>query len=586
MKSFQILTLIVFSFFSLCNAQERVCKSEVFLNEFLKSNPEYQSVKDSIERLSLKWMQNNNRSFKEDITSKLNKKSKTTLNSTGGLCPYNNTFFTSLNAPTVLNQIITPSPNCTWGGEYVRVNNLVAGNTYRISTIGLNNFDTQITIYPAGGGSAVAYNDDWNNSLQSAIYFSPLVSGNYDILVNQFGCLSNQLCASLEIELWYIPRPVITIPVVVHIIHKGEAIGVGTNISDAQILSQINKLNQDFRRLNPDIAFTPPAFRGASVDPLIQFCLAQQKPDGTPTNGIIRIQEPSEQDYISQGVPPEFRCINRLTLESLIKPFTIWDRDKYLNIWVSELKELPDDGGCSQISNTLGYAQFPGMGGIYSPTIPAHQTDGVFVRYDVFGTIGNLIPNFNLGRTATHEIGHWLNLRHIWGDEPNCTQDDFVLDTPLQADKSSGCFTFPFLDSCSNNYPGIMFMNFMDYSDDNCLSMFTFGQSARMDSALFTLRASLLNSQGCQPSTLSSNVNLLKHEIKVYPNPFWDVINIEATQTIHKIEIYNLLGQLVKSFKINPTISTTLELNELPKGNYIGKVYFEQNQTTIKLTKN
>ena len=160
-------------------------------------------------------------------------------------------------------------------------------------------------------------------------------------------------CASLDVELWYIPRPVITIPVVFHIFHSGEAIGTGTNISDVRIQSQIDALNEDFGRYNLDILSTPAAFRGVSADPLIQFCLAQQKQDGTPTNGIMRY--PISQENLS-SLPVELQCINYLLIENFLKPNTIWNRDKYLNIWVSDRKQLPPTIN-GQVNNVSGDTQ-------------------------------------------------------------------------------------------------------------------------------------------------------------------------------------------------------------------------------------
>lgn len=159
-----------------------------------------------------------------------------------------------------------------------------------------------------------------------------------------------------------------------------------------------------------------------------------------------------------------------------------WPRDQYLNLWVCDLS-----GGL------LGYAQFPGG---------AAATDGVVCDYQYFGTIGSSAP-FNKGRTATHEVGHWLNLYHIWGDDGTaCTGSDLVADTPNQADENYGCPVFPAV-SCSNGPNGDMFMNYMDYTDDACMNMFTAGQKAR-EQALFATggaRVALLSSLGCQAPT-------------------------------------------------------------------------------------
>ncbi|MBL7776053.1 MAG: T9SS type A sorting domain-containing protein, partial [Saprospiraceae bacterium] len=159
-----------------------------------------------------------------------------------------------------------------------------------------------------------------------------------------------------------------------------------------------------------------------------------------------------------------------------------WPRDAYLNLWVCDLS-----------SGLLGYAQFPGG--------PAN-TDGVVCDYLYFGTTATgAQPPFDKGRTATHEVGHWLNCYHIWGDDgTSCTGTDQVADTPNQADENYGCPAFPTV-SCSNGPNGDMFMNYMDYTDDACMNLFTQGQKTRMQ-ALFGsggFRAPLLSSQGCVP---------------------------------------------------------------------------------------
>ncbi|HMQ46473.1 MAG TPA: M43 family zinc metalloprotease [Saprospiraceae bacterium] len=260
---------------------------------------------------------------------------------------------------------------------------------------------------------------------------------------------------------------VITIPVVVHVVYNGN----NENISDAQVLSQINILNEDFRRTNADAANTPGVFAGVAVDTEIEFCLATVDPFGNPTNGITRT--PTNVNSFSTNDNVKFNSTGGKDA---------WPRADYLNIWVCDIS-----GGI------LGYAQFPGG--------PAN-TDGVVIDYLYFGDIGTATAPFDLGRTATHEVGHWLNLRHIWGDG-NCNFDDFVTDTPTagSANYTGLPCTFPGPNSCNsgaNDLPD-MFQNYMDYSDDACMNLFTRGQSDRMR-ALFNpggARASLLNSTAC-----------------------------------------------------------------------------------------
>src|SRR5688572_19617845 len=258
---------------------------------------------------------------------------------------------------------------------------------------------------------------------------------------------------------------VITIPVVVHVVYNTTA----QNISDAQIQSQIDVLNKDFRKLNADITKVPSVRTGLATDAQIEFCLAKRDPNGNPTTGITRTQT-TRTSFSDSGDPIKYNSQGGKDA---------WDRNQYMNLWVGPLS-----GGL------LGYAQFPGG--------PA-ATDGVVCTYTGFGTMGTAAAPFNLGRTATHEVGHWLNLYHIWGDDNGaCTGSDQCADTPNQANSNGGCPTFPKV-TCSNTPNGDMWMNYMDYTDDHCMYMFTNGQKARMDAVLDAggFRASLATSQGC-----------------------------------------------------------------------------------------
>ena len=255
----------------------------------------------------------------------------------------------------------------------------------------------------------------------------------------------------------------VTIPVVVHVLYNTTA----ENISDAQIQSQIDVLNEDFRKLNADANKVPAAFAGLAADAGIQFVLAKRTPAGTATNGIER----KSSTVASWGTSDNIKKVSTGGLDA-------WNAGQYLNLWVGTI------GG-----GILGYAQFPGG--------PA-ATDGVVISPVYVGRTGSVTAPFNLGRTGSHEVGHWLNLNHIWGDDGTaCTGTDNVADTPNQADQNYGKPTFPQV-SCSNGPNGDMFMNYMDYTDDAGMYMFSTGQSSRMN-ALFGAggaRASLLTSQG------------------------------------------------------------------------------------------
>lgn len=275
-----------------------------------------------------------------------------------------------------------------------------------------------------------------------------------------------------------------TIPTIVHIIHNGSAVGSGQNISQAQVNSQITALNNDYRRTNSDAANTPSAFQGVAADCEIEFCLAKVDPQGNvlPEPGIDRINRNTK----GWTAPP----YTSNYIDGTIKPNSVWDPTKYFNIWVMDLG-----------NDLLGYAQFPsnsGLGGLGANGGSAN-TDGVVILYTAFGTTGNVAFPYNKGRTATHEVGHWLGLRHIWGDS-NCG-NDFCGDTPTQQQENYNCPTFPQV-SCSNGPNGNMFMNYMDYPPDACMNLFTLNQKQRMDAVLANSprRVSLLSSTVCNLS--------------------------------------------------------------------------------------
>jgi len=289
------------------------------------------------------------------------------------------------------------------------------------------------------------------------------------------------------------------IPVVVHVIHNGEDEGVGTNIPFAQIQSQIKVLNADYKRLNADANQTPADFVPVAGSIDLEFVLAKQDPEGLATNGVVRVQG-SQTSWVQND-------------NYIIKTQDeIWPPEDYLNIWV-----------CN-ITDYLGYAQFP-----VSDQLPGledasnnRETDGVVIAYNAFGSKDdgnfNLLAKYAKGRTATHEIGHFLGLRHIWGDDqPNpCTTSpgDYVNDTPRQEGQTTGCPSERI--TCSDpNVPnsGIkaMFQNFLDYTDDACMNLFTQGQVARMVTVLENSirRQSLLTSPGLEePQPVDNDLGL------------------------------------------------------------------------------
>ena len=251
------------------------------------------------------------------------------------------------------------------------------------------------------------------------------------------------------------------IPVVVHVVFNTAA----QNISQAQIDSQIEVLNHDFRAGNSDVGIVPPPFTGLVADSRIEFRLASTDPNGNPTTGVTRTQTTRTSFTTDDAV--------KSSASGGIDP---WPTDRYLNIWVAQL------GG-----GLLGYAQFPGG--------PAN-TDGVVILHSGFGTNGTAAAPFHLGRTTTHEIGHYLNLFHIWGDDgTGCSGSDQVADTPNQAGPNFGVPTFPHV-TCSNGPNGDLFVNYMDYTDDAGMVMFTDDQVGRMEACLDTVRTNLNQGSG------------------------------------------------------------------------------------------
>ena len=273
-----------------------------------------------------------------------------------------------------------------------------------------------------------------------------------------------------------------TIPVVFHILYNNSA-SDPTNISMDQILSQLDVLNEDFRATNADITTVPSGFTSSVADMEIEFCLAAVDPNGLGTTGVTRTLTTTTV-FTSSTNDAKFTSMGGKD---------IWDRNKYLNIWV--VPGLVDGDG----DGLLGYGQFPGN---------AANTDGVVC---LTSTIGR--PPFNtaggaydLGRTTTHEVGHWLNLKHIWGDDCGdgifqCAGTDNVSDTPNQECSNGGCPTYPLYDGCNSTSPGVMFMNYMDYVNDACMVMFSNGQRTRARAALSGSRSSILtnSSQICCP---------------------------------------------------------------------------------------
>lgn len=334
---------------------------------------------------------------------------------------------------------------------------------------------------------------------EPVVHNNSMVEHDPSLLINAKGCATVEVDAwrrtqnpdlpsMAEFEVWMEQKitemkansssqkmaAVVTIPVVVHVIHNNNAVGSGDNISQAQINSQITVLNQDFRKL-----FGTPGYNTNPVgaDSEIEWCLATEDPNGVALTepGIHRVNR------VTAGFSSPSYSTNYV--DNTIKPATSWDPTRYCNIWVVDIGNF-----------LLGYAQFPSSSGLQG--MPANggaaNTDGVVMNYWAFGNTGNVQAPFDGGRTTTHELGHWLGLRHIWGDS-NCGTD-YCADTPTQQGSSSGC---PNTTTCDGQNDQVE--NYMDYSDDACMNIFTIDQKARFNAVLANSprRGSLTTSTVC-----------------------------------------------------------------------------------------
>ena len=291
---------------------------------------------------------------------------------------------------------------------------------------------------------------------------------------------------------------IITIPVVVHVIHNGEAVGKAPNITDAQVQSQITVLNQDFRKMLGTRGFNSNPV-GADVE--IEFVLAKEDPDGNPTNGIDRVN----MCAISWS---------DTDIENIVKPNTIWDPEQYLNMWTVKFTR----------NDLLGYAQFPSnstLSGV-SDYAGAALTDGVVSAYDNFGSsdLGTgflLFAPYDKGRTMTHEVGHYLGLLHIWGDgkgsesddRPVCTASDFCEDTPQAGWEHYDCKKT--YDTCPLEAGNDMTENYMDYTDDACMNIFTTNQKDR----IMAVMNNSIRRKNLKISTKDNPINLFANDAEV-----------------------------------------------------------------------
>lgn len=325
---------------------------------------------------------------------------------------------------------------------------------------------------------------------------------------------------------------VVTIPVVFHVLYKNQA----QNISEAQINSQLAVMNDDFRRCNDDFSdVVPEVFQDLAADMEICFAKATISPSGMPTNGITRKEVPMDfvfdmQYYTDQGQPA-------------------WDTSHYLNIWIGRFP--------------------PGVLGFGTPPAAAGEAyDGLCISYKYFGDMGTALEPFDKGRTVTHELGHYLGLRHPWGDDNSSCgsdlNDDGIADTPATNDPHFGCPEFPANSNmCEPTDDGAMFMNFMDYANDACMAFFTEGQKEVVQAAINGPRATLL---GVRETNANRNIS-------IYPNPAERFFDIRSEYIpVDRVEIYNANGQLKKAEHL-PKDQNRVTTDGLDSGVYYLRLY-------------
>lgn len=357
---------------------------------------------------------------------------------------------------------------------------------------------------------------------------------------------------------------VIRIPVVVHVIHDRESGSIGgkgnPNISEEQIRSQIRILNEDYRRIpgTPGYNDNP-----VGVDAQIEFFLAEFTPEGAQSGGITRNYYKAKTQF------------NPYTDANVLAGIISWPSDQYLNIWV-----------CTLSGNYLGVSQFPslsGIPGLNNADADKASTDGIIIDYRSFGDVGAVEnTNYNKGRTTTHEIGHWLGLLHIWGDS-RCG-DDYCNDTPW-AETSNTTSCNDMFSSCSGTATRNMIENYMDYSPDRCMNIFTFNQMERMYAVLelSPRRARLV--ENSKKARLEENDRLLA---TIYPNPVADgqlkaEIRYKGYQDIH-LAIIDMNGREVGSSSYSKVWSRifTEPVGYLSRGIYFLVVTNENKERVVR----
>ena len=366
-------------------------------------------------------------------------------------------------------------------------------------------------------------------------------------------------------------KSIYVIPVVFHVVWNSN--NSQENLDDSVLIEQINVLNEDFRRLNADTSNMRPSFAPLVGDGQIEFQLACKDPNGNPTDGIVRV---STTATFGGGFLPDMASIAKIQNTSQ-GGSDAWNTSEYLNIWVGDIN------GGSATPSLLGVATPPaGLSNWPANSIPPELTDGAIIHYSAFGRNNPVAMTATVvnGRTVTHEVGHYLGVRHtaentfggIFGSI--CGDDDGLNDTPNCDQSQQGCVTTR--NSCTDTIPGIgdlpdMVENYMDYSDQTCQNSFTIGQINIMRSVLQNERNGLLTSQALVNCTVGIEENLLENQVAVYPNPSNGIVTVDVkNQENVTVIFFNAIGQSVQSKLIG---NQQYQLDE--KG-----IYFVTVQTT------
>jgi hypothetical protein len=360
-----------------------------------------------------------------------------------------------------------------------------------------------------------------------------------------------------------------TIPVVFHVLLTQVQIDQLKGMAgiNERIVSQMEALNRDYNARNKDVANIPSAFQPNIGDMGLNFRLAHRDPQGKSTSGVEIIVQNSSVDGFFAGSGNE--------RTSGTGGADAWDKEHYLNIWVVNITGF---GG-----GVLGFTLSPTSEPLFN------QVRGVTLDYGTlgqnYGNQGYFIDATDSGRTLVHEIGHFFELVHIWGMQDDCSDDDGIGDTPKQKTSNFGCPAFPVFDACTGGGSGIMFMNYMDYSDDKCILMFTKGQVAKVNVSLGDGNKTL-NESGDRANWPTDVTNLsLEDKLSIYPNPTTGTFTISNRNgELQRIVISNMTGQIVWQQNISGQHNLTINLSDKAKGVYAVNCLLKEGTVTRKIT--